>query len=146
MWREQATIEWPWHVNSIVACCHRAKLCALAARDFRSQKGYGFLCGLKMCRKRISPLPCCPPIYNSSNPHGLHGTMLQNETMEWLLNTCSKILSSQVVGCNMSRKRRRRVQSYNMKSCHISKKSLWIKDCIQYLQNRRWSYVILDSK
>jgi len=29
--------EWSWHVNSIVACCHSAKLCAHAARDFRSQ-------------------------------------------------------------------------------------------------------------
>jgi len=38
MWREQAIIEWSWHVNSIVACCHSAKLCAYAARDFRSQQ------------------------------------------------------------------------------------------------------------
>ena len=38
MWREQAMIEWSWHVNSIVACCHNAKLCAHAARDFRSQQ------------------------------------------------------------------------------------------------------------
>ena len=30
MWREQATIEWSWHVISIVACCHGVKLCALA--------------------------------------------------------------------------------------------------------------------
>jgi len=37
MWRKQAIIEWAWHVNSIVACCHSAKLCAHAARDFRSQ-------------------------------------------------------------------------------------------------------------
>ena len=39
MWHEQAIIEWSWHVNSIVACCHNsAKLCAYAARDFRSQQ------------------------------------------------------------------------------------------------------------
>jgi len=38
MWREQAIIEWSWHVNSIVACCHSAKLCAYATRDFRSQQ------------------------------------------------------------------------------------------------------------
>ena len=38
MWREQAIIEWSWHVNSIVACCHSAKLCAYAARDFLSQQ------------------------------------------------------------------------------------------------------------
>jgi len=37
MWREQAIIEWSWHMNSIVACCRSAKLCAHAARDFRSQ-------------------------------------------------------------------------------------------------------------
>jgi len=36
MWREQAITEWSRHVNSIVACCHGAKLCAYAARDFRS--------------------------------------------------------------------------------------------------------------
>ena len=41
MWREQAIIEWSWHVNSIVACCHSAKLCAHAARDFRSQQQPG---------------------------------------------------------------------------------------------------------
>ena len=34
MWREQAIIEWSWHVDSIVACCHSAKLCAHAARAF----------------------------------------------------------------------------------------------------------------
>jgi len=38
IWREQAIIEWSWHVNSIVACCHSAKLTAYAARDFRSQQ------------------------------------------------------------------------------------------------------------
>ena len=37
MWREQAIIEWSWYVNS-VACCHSAKLCAYAARDFRPQQ------------------------------------------------------------------------------------------------------------
>ena len=34
MWREKAIIEWSWHVNSIVACCYSAKLCAYAARAF----------------------------------------------------------------------------------------------------------------
>ena len=29
--------EWSWHVNSIVACCHSAKLCTYGTRDFRSQ-------------------------------------------------------------------------------------------------------------
>jgi len=38
MWREQAIIEWSRRVISIVACCHSAKLCAHAARDFRSQQ------------------------------------------------------------------------------------------------------------
>ena len=38
MWREQAIIKWSWHVNSIFACCHSAKLCALAARTFRSHQ------------------------------------------------------------------------------------------------------------
>jgi len=30
MWREQAIIELSWHVNTIVACCQSAKLCAHA--------------------------------------------------------------------------------------------------------------------
>ena len=38
MWCEQAITEWSWHVNSIVACCHDAKLCAHAARDFRTHQ------------------------------------------------------------------------------------------------------------
>ena len=38
MWREQAIIEWSRRVISIVACCHGAKLCAHAPRDFRSQQ------------------------------------------------------------------------------------------------------------
>ena len=38
-WREQAIIEWSRRVNSIVACCHSAKLCAHAARAFRSHHG-----------------------------------------------------------------------------------------------------------
>ena len=38
MWREQAIIEWSRRVISIVACCQGAKLCAHAARDFRSQQ------------------------------------------------------------------------------------------------------------
>ena len=37
-------IEWSWHVNSIVACCHSAKLCAHAARD--STYMYYKICGL----------------------------------------------------------------------------------------------------
>jgi len=44
MWREQAIIEWSWRVISIVACCHSAKLCAHAARDFRSQHGPQLVC------------------------------------------------------------------------------------------------------
>jgi len=38
VWREQAIIEWSRRVISIVACCYGAKLCARAARDFRSQQ------------------------------------------------------------------------------------------------------------
>jgi len=37
MWHEQAKIEWLRRMIFIVACCHSVKLCALAARDFRSQ-------------------------------------------------------------------------------------------------------------
>jgi len=42
MWHEQAIIEWSHRANSIVACCHSAKLCAHAALDFRSQQYYSF--------------------------------------------------------------------------------------------------------
>ena len=34
MRREQAILEWSRHVNSIVACCHSAKLCAYASSGF----------------------------------------------------------------------------------------------------------------
>ena len=37
-WREQAITEWSRRVISIVACYHGAKLCAHAARDFRSKQ------------------------------------------------------------------------------------------------------------
>jgi len=40
-WRDQATTEWSRRVIFIVACCHSAKLCALAARAFRSQQHQG---------------------------------------------------------------------------------------------------------
>ena len=33
-WHEQAIIEWLCHLNSIVACCHSAKLCTYAVRAF----------------------------------------------------------------------------------------------------------------
>jgi len=32
------TVEWSCRVNSIVSCCYSAKLCAHAARAFRSQR------------------------------------------------------------------------------------------------------------
>jgi len=41
-WREQAIIEWSRHVNSIVACCHSAKLSAHSAWNFRSQQNNNF--------------------------------------------------------------------------------------------------------
>ena len=37
MWHEQAILEWLRRMISIVSCCHSVKLCALAARGFRSQ-------------------------------------------------------------------------------------------------------------
>jgi len=56
MWREQIIIELSWHVNSIVACCHSAKLCAYAARDFLSQQNGAVtrmwrLCGVQPSHK-----------------------------------------------------------------------------------------------
>ena len=41
MQREQSILEWSHRVNSIVTCCHSAKLCAQAARVFWSQQYYG---------------------------------------------------------------------------------------------------------
>ena len=38
MWCEQATLEWSWHVISVVACCYSVNLSALAAQAFQSQK------------------------------------------------------------------------------------------------------------
>ena len=38
VWCEKAIIDWSWHVISIVAYCHSAKLCTYAARNFRSQQ------------------------------------------------------------------------------------------------------------
>jgi len=37
---EQAIVRDIVTMNSIVACCHGVKLCAHAAWDFRSQKGF----------------------------------------------------------------------------------------------------------
>jgi len=74
VWREQAIIEWSWRgtsadinlwtferslmtsvrgewsrcVNSIVACCHKTKLCAHAARVFWSQQGKGLDLGFRI--------------------------------------------------------------------------------------------------
>ena len=56
MWREQAIIGWSWHVSSIVACCLSAKLCAHAARDFRSQQNNA-LCSARFLL--AGPGPIC---------------------------------------------------------------------------------------
>jgi len=41
-------------------------------------------------------------------PHGLHGlTVLDDETIEWVLNTCPETLCGQAVDSNNSLKRRR---------------------------------------
>jgi len=55
VWREQAIIEWSRRLISIVACCHGAKLCAYAARDFRSQQSWGeaIQCTRMLCQKRV---------------------------------------------------------------------------------------------
>jgi len=78
MRREQAIIEWSRRVISIVACCHGAKLCSHAARDFRSQQNGAVTrmwrsCGVQpshkeraigvvRCKKEgmlLQPLWCC---------------------------------------------------------------------------------------
>ena len=54
MWHEQAIIEWSRHMNSIVACCHNAKLCAHATRDFRSQQNGAVTRMWRTCRVQPS--------------------------------------------------------------------------------------------
>jgi len=62
LWRKQAIIEWSRRVISIVACCHSAKLCAYAARDFRSQQWevLGICC--QATQKKDCDLHCNNPI------------------------------------------------------------------------------------
>jgi len=65
-WREQTILEWSRRVNSIVACCHGAKLCTHAARVFRSQQHFspplashqnGFIEGFSaLCGRRSAQL------------------------------------------------------------------------------------------
>jgi len=55
------------------------------------QMGYGLFCGVWVWR-RTNRQPCRPPLSNPSTPHGLHGlAVLDDETIEWLLNTCPDI-------------------------------------------------------
>jgi len=54
MWGEQAIIGWSRRVISIVACCHSAKLCAHAARDFRSQQNGAMTRMWRSCRVQPS--------------------------------------------------------------------------------------------
>ena len=108
MWREQAIIEWSWHVDSIVACCHGAKLCAHAARDFRSQQNVAVTTmwrscqGQPSCKERaigtvrckkegmlLQPLRwCCPKCvirHERDVPEGQHHTYMWHEQaiIEW---------------------------------------------------------------
>jgi len=48
-WREQAIVREIVSMTSIVACCHGAKLCAHAARDFRSQQYFVPRAGPSRC-------------------------------------------------------------------------------------------------
>jgi len=48
VWRKQATVEWSRRVISIVACWHSVKLCALAARAFRSQHCLTMSCAISL--------------------------------------------------------------------------------------------------
>ena len=53
-WCEQAIIEWSRRVISTVACCHGAKLCAHATRDFRSQQNGAVTRMWRSCRLQPS--------------------------------------------------------------------------------------------
>ena len=50
MWREQAIEREIGSMISIFACCHGAKLCAHAARDFRSQQNGAVTRMWRSCR------------------------------------------------------------------------------------------------
>ena len=54
MWCEQAIIEWPRHVNSIVACCHSTKLHAHATQAFRLQQNGAVTRMWRSCRVKPS--------------------------------------------------------------------------------------------
>jgi len=55
-----------------------------------AQTGCDLLCGLWVWRRRTNRRPCYPPTHRP--PNGLHGlTVLDDETIRWLLNTCPEI-------------------------------------------------------
>jgi len=58
MWCEQAIIERLRRMISIVACCHSAKLCALATRTFRSQQNCAVTRMLRSCPVKPSQIQC----------------------------------------------------------------------------------------
>jgi len=51
---EQAIIKWSYRVGSIVACCQSVKICALAARAFRSQQNGTVTRMWRSCRVKPS--------------------------------------------------------------------------------------------
>ena len=53
-WHEQAIIKWLRDMISIVACCHSVKLCAHAARAFRSQQNGAVTRMWRSCRVKPS--------------------------------------------------------------------------------------------
>ena len=53
-WREQAIIEWSWHVISVVACYHSVKLCAIVARAFWSQQNGAVIRMWRSCQVQPS--------------------------------------------------------------------------------------------
>ena len=57
-WREQALTEWLRCMISIVACCHSVKLCALAARVFRSQQNDAVTRMWRSCQVQLSQKEC----------------------------------------------------------------------------------------
>jgi len=66
LWRGQATIECSCRVNSLIACCRSAELCAHAAHVFRSQQCDCYLTGTwsawSWCWLVITPSPLPPPL------------------------------------------------------------------------------------
>jgi len=101
MWHEQAIIEWSRHVNSIVAYCHSAKLCAYAARDFRSQQYHTISC----FRRRFSFCPCQNMFRFTENMMHVHTERTQNFSTKPVATKYPHLSMAKLFGCILKAKK-----------------------------------------